>query len=861
MDIDVFISYHTSSSLNIVKAIVNRLESEGIRCWYAPRDVKGLYSDAIVEAIDACRVFLLILNKPASESHDVVSEINLGIQRLRDHENMVFIPFHVGDESRDLSRSLRYYVGALHWIDALTPPIYARIDELAVKIGAYLGKPVTPGKGIPGSAVSGAGPSGADSPGSGAGSPAGFGDAAGKGSAHAGSPGSAPAPDYHLVSKLPEPRDIFIGREAELEALRKSFDSGKRTVFIEGIGGIGKSEIAKQYAVRNRDRYDAVLFLRYKTDLESLIIDPDEVMITGFPEKTAEETETEYYRKKLAVIRRIADERTLFIIDNFDVDSDPDLAGFTEGRAHVIFTTRVAHPGYACVRVEAMRDDEAMVRLFEQHFGDSVPEEDKEALLTIFRLVDYHTYAIELIAKQMNAGWLSAPEMLEMLSSGQYRDGGMETIEGRAGEGSAFDHLKAVFSVSGLGEEEKQILRELSLLGIEGVNGRIFKEWAGLAGMDPVQKLIKRSWVRRDAAQRVSVHPLVRDVVWAEFPPDFDNCREFLERMAMRLYHAWFSPYKENRELIGCTLAVLEYFMDKPGKTARLFYPLPNFLWQVGLFEDAWNYGRRIYEDIRAEQGQNSYDAANIAFAVASSYFNGLRERESVEWYRIAAEEMEKSIGEPTGDMANAWNKYARCFTWDFMQDFDRAEEYMAKALSMWDTVLGHLKAGEPVPDNCMGPLDEKRAGMTRALVFMELGRLAQMKGDYALGLERAGTYGKELLKYDSEKSNNYTYYFIDCGVCKYHLALEAEDPEEKDKLLEAALGYMRTALDRNLESRGEVAADTVDCQEYVGDILTAQGNFAEALDAYLAADRMASALLGEDSPRAVEIRRKMDRA
>ena len=94
---------------------------------------------------------------------------------------------------------------------------------------------------------------------------------------------------------------------------------------------------------------------------------------------------------------------------------------------------------------------------------------------------------------------------------------------------------------------------------------------------------------------------------------------------------------------------------------------------QVGLFEDAWNYGRRIYEDIRAEQGQNSYDAANIAFAVASSYFNGLRERESVEWYRIAAEEMEKSIGEPTGDMANAWNKYARCFTWDFMQDFDRA--------------------------------------------------------------------------------------------------------------------------------------------------------------------------------------------
>ena len=836
MDIDVFISYHTNSSLNIVKAIVNRLESEGIRCWYAPRDVKGLYSEDIVEAIESCRVFLLILNRPASESLDVVNEINLGIQRLRQHEDMAFIPFHVGDESKEMSRSLKYYVSALHWIDAMTPPIYARIDELAVRIGAVLSKPVTPGLSIPGTRGTAAGTELSGQKGTG-----------------------AAETEYTLVSRFQEARDVFIGREAEIEAIGKYFDSGRKCVYLEGIGGIGKSEIAKQYAIRSRDRYDTVLFLQYKTDLESLIIDPDEVQITGFPEKTAEETESEYYRKKLAVIRRITDSRTLFIIDNFDVDRDPDLDEFTSGSAHVLITTRNAHPGAATVRVEAMRDPGAMTDLFERHYGSSVDDDQKESLIKIFELVDYHTYAVELIARQMNAGWLSADEMLGQLASGHYRDGGMESIEGRAGEGSAFDHLRAVFQISGLGEDDRKVLMELSLMGIGGVNGRVYKDWAQLPNMDTVQRLIRRSWVRRDASQRISLHPLVRDVVWSEFPPDLENCRGFLERMSDRLYKAWFASYAENRELIGCTMAVMEYFADKPGKTARIFYPLPNFMWQVGLFEDAWRYGESIYNDMIREQGEDSYDAANIAFGVASSYFNAGRERESVKWYRLAAESMEKSLDEPTGDMANAWVKYARCYTWDFMRDLDRAREYNEKALAMWDRILANFDEGRPVPDNVMGPLDRERAGRTRSLVFMEMGSIAREEGDYRKALEMAEKYGEELSKYESKESNNYTYYYMDKGICEYRLGLQEAGSGAGKEYLDAALEDMRTALTRNLDNRGEVAMDTVDCQEYVGDILTAQGNSAEALDAYLAADRMASALLGADSERACAIRVKMD--
>ena len=88
MDIDVFVSHHTDSSINIVKAIVNQLESCGVRCWYAPRDTVDVYSTSIVKAISKCKIFLLILNKPASESEHVLSELELVFARITRKEEV-----------------------------------------------------------------------------------------------------------------------------------------------------------------------------------------------------------------------------------------------------------------------------------------------------------------------------------------------------------------------------------------------------------------------------------------------------------------------------------------------------------------------------------------------------------------------------------------------------------------------------------------------------------------------------------------------------------------------------------------------------------------------------------------------------
>ena len=68
MQHEVFISYHRNSSAELVEHIVAALESHGIKCWYAPRDVDSSYAGDIVKAINTCKVFLLVMNEQSSHS-------------------------------------------------------------------------------------------------------------------------------------------------------------------------------------------------------------------------------------------------------------------------------------------------------------------------------------------------------------------------------------------------------------------------------------------------------------------------------------------------------------------------------------------------------------------------------------------------------------------------------------------------------------------------------------------------------------------------------------------------------------------------------------------------------------------------
>lgn len=132
---DVFISYQHESK-NIADAICSMLEHEHIKCWYAPRDTgTGDYASNIVEAINSCKVFVLVLSADASRSDHVLNEVELAYNRKRD--GLVILPFRVSDEM--LSDAMEYYIKRLHWIDAVSDNLETALANLVKNCKAILG--------------------------------------------------------------------------------------------------------------------------------------------------------------------------------------------------------------------------------------------------------------------------------------------------------------------------------------------------------------------------------------------------------------------------------------------------------------------------------------------------------------------------------------------------------------------------------------------------------------------------------------------------------------------------------------------------------------------------------------------------
>jgi hypothetical protein len=129
---DVFIS-HSEIDKTIADAVCATLEADGIRCWIAPRDVMPgrEWSKCIIEAIKQARIMVLVFTANANDSAPVRKEV----ERAVNHD-VVILPFRVENVIPD--ESLEFFIGNVHWLDALTPPLEAHFRSLAKTIKVLL---------------------------------------------------------------------------------------------------------------------------------------------------------------------------------------------------------------------------------------------------------------------------------------------------------------------------------------------------------------------------------------------------------------------------------------------------------------------------------------------------------------------------------------------------------------------------------------------------------------------------------------------------------------------------------------------------------------------------------------------------
>jgi hypothetical protein len=129
MSHDVFISF-SSVNDDVARKVCDALEESGeIKCWIAFRDIipSANYAEQLVEAIESCKLLLLILSDESNQSPQVSREIERAGSK-----GIPILPLRIEDVA--LSKSMEYFISSHHWLDAFEEDIEEYLPALKTAV-------------------------------------------------------------------------------------------------------------------------------------------------------------------------------------------------------------------------------------------------------------------------------------------------------------------------------------------------------------------------------------------------------------------------------------------------------------------------------------------------------------------------------------------------------------------------------------------------------------------------------------------------------------------------------------------------------------------------------------------------------
>jgi tetratricopeptide (TPR) repeat protein len=372
---------------------------------------------------------------------------------------------------------------------------------------------------------------------------------------------------------------LFTGREDVLKDLSETLKAGKTAALaqpqaISGLGGIGKTQTAVEYAYRHQDTYKAMLWVKAQTEAS---INADFVTLASLldlPEKQEQDQ-----RKIVEAVKRWFQEHTdwLLILDNAD-----DIAmvrGFNPvgSKGHILLTTRAHATGRIArrIEVEKMEPDEGALFLLHRakllepdSLLETAPTTNQDRARKIVKEMDGLPLALDQAGayiEETECGLQGYWQLYQTQCARLLKErGGLVTDHP--------DPVATTWSLSFKNVEQAnpsaaELLRFCAFLAPNAIPEELFTKSAAELGpiLEPfasdlsslnaaIRELLKYSLVHRDPeANALSIHRLVQEVLkdqmdkdtqqlWAEravravqnvFPPNpeysnWDICRQYL---------------------------------------------------------------------------------------------------------------------------------------------------------------------------------------------------------------------------------------------------------------------------------------------------------------------------------------------
>lgn len=422
----------------------------------------------------------------------------------------------------------------------------------------------------------------------------------------------------YLKTVLPMGTNYFCGREREISEIHEILQNQTNFLILHGIGGIGKSELAKNYAKAFSEAYDAVVFVRYHDSISETIADDLQFHVEHL-QRSEEESDEEYFNRKIKVLKSICTPRHLIILDNFDTDECEYLDELTSLPCKFLITSRTDFSEvFSQYEIDILDDFTSIFSIF-QHYYHHDTESFTEEIENIIYALEWHTMAVELVSKQMNLNHITPAEMYEKLCE-QGISASKEKIkhlkDGTLRNRNALNHIEVLFSVFDLSENLKQILKHIALIGSVQIDRIYFLCICGFGEQEIacLNTAVQGGWIQL-YEKDFYIHPLIAEALCSQIDTTTESCEKLILNLTEVAEHIDYfqADYRFLHEII--LYHVGEHLSGDNQLTADFYFALSLVYQKMYDYENAEKCLLRVvkWNEIR-NIGVTGFEHINLAY-------------------------------------------------------------------------------------------------------------------------------------------------------------------------------------------------------------------------------------------------------
>jgi tetratricopeptide (TPR) repeat protein/transcriptional regulator with XRE-family HTH domain len=523
------------------------------------------------------------------------------------------------------------------------------------------------------------------------------------------------ATNKQLLWTVPYQRNpFFVGRAETLRQMRDHCETECLPLALCGLGGIGKTQLAVEYAYRYAGDYTAVLWLEAETD-EGLIW---QIVALADLLNLPDQQEVEQNRTIAAVMRWLREHPGwLMVLDNVEDLRLVNKAVPSNVQGNVILTTRrqVTEPIAHAIDMDVLGESDGALFLLRRtkrlslHGAlDDASREDVIAARTLARQMGGLPLALDQAGAYVLETGSQIAAYIDLLQQRQ------ATLLQRRGAVPT-DHPLSVAATLGLSLEQIELasdaasalLQCCAFLHPDAIPLDFFRQAGASLGsplqeavqangaLDPLLALLRQYslvW-RSSTTNTLSIHRIVQAILRDRMTPS--RQRLWVERIVHALYQIFpDGTYVENFALcrqyqshaLACASLIHEWQIHGR-EAAQLVYRIGNYLRKQGIYSQAEALLMQALTLQRECLGDDHAEIADILNDLGLIYSNTEQFQQAETVLQQAKQMREQLFGSHHQALAESCNNLG--FLYDQQGQYAQAEPYHQKALAIVEQING----------------------------------------------------------------------------------------------------------------------------------------------------------------------------